>query len=90
MDHAVGIDEIERVVVERQRLGIVMDEAAGQSPQPEVLLGELEVPLGQIHVGDDRAVLANCARSVPMPPPISSTSSPACAANSITSGIHGA
>ena len=56
MEHAVRVHEVEAVVVERQRLGVVVNEAAGQPAQPEVLLRELQVSLRQIDVGDDRAV----------------------------------
>ena len=45
VNHAVRVHEIEGVVFERQRLGVVVDEAARQSTQSEILPGVLEVAL---------------------------------------------
>ena len=89
VQHAVGVDQIEGGVWKRQLLGVLMDEASGQAAQCEVLLCELQVAGRQVDVGHPGAVARKLARSVPMPPPISRTSSPAWRANSMTSGIHG-
>ena len=56
VQHAVAVDEIEARIGKWKRLCIVVDEAAGQTAQPEVFLGEAQMAAGQVDVRDPRAV----------------------------------
>src|SRR5690606_12057450 len=57
VDDPVAVDQIEAAVLERQPLGVLMDERAGETAQPEILLRVSEVACGEIDVRDDRARL---------------------------------
>ena len=56
MDDAIGVHDIERVVAERQPLGVVVREPAVESSQPKVLLRERKMSRREIDVGDAGAV----------------------------------
>ena len=88
MDDAARVDDVERLIRERQRLRA--DGGTSLEPAQLKALRGARCPAARSTAVTFAPPSAYRARSVPRPEPISSTFSPACFENSITSGIHGA
>ena len=54
VQHAVAVDEVEGLVVERERLRVVVDKAAAQSPQPKIFFRKPQVTGREIDIGHHR------------------------------------